>query len=149
MYEMTRKGALVSLRAGALPASGAWDDGSSGLEHLVSAENAVTFFAEYTAGAGASGNVAEVLFEGSPVSSGDDWFPLEEVLDEAAATLSGQRLPVPVRTASMLLTGAQRAPAHTVRLGACERVRVRARETGDTSHPGTLVVRARSTTGAA
>lgn len=146
MYEMVRKSPVSSLRAGDLPAAGAWD-GAPALEHSVAGESEVSFFVEYTQGH-ATG-ACEVLFEGSPMSSGDDWFPLVEALDETAATLSGQSLPVPVRTVSLLLTGTQKAPVHTVRLGGVERVRVRARETGRTAAPGALVVRARSSTGAA
>jgi hypothetical protein len=143
-----RKGALKTLREGALPALGAWDAPGDALDVLLSDFGEATFFFEYTEGATAAGTgEVEALVEGSPVSSGDDWHPLEEVLDEAAAVLSGQSLPVPVRTASMLYAGTQKAPGHTVRLGGFERVRVRARETGHAVDPGELVVRVRGSTG--
>lgn len=143
----THKGQLKTLRAsGALPASGAWDTApDDDSPPLVSDFAEVTFFADYTVGG--SGGACELRFEGSPVSSGDDWYPLEEVLDTAAASLSGQSLPIPLRTASVIVTGTQRAPGHTVRLGGFERVRVLARETGNTGAPGTLRVRARASTG--
>lgn len=141
-----RKSVATELRAvAALPAAGAWDLAAAALEALVTESACVTFFVDYVQGAG--GGACEVLFEGSPVSSGDDWYPLEEATDEAAAVLSGQSLPIPVRTASMVYVGTQKAPGHTVRLGGFERVRARGRETGAAGTPGTLRVRVRGSTG--
>jgi hypothetical protein len=145
MYPMIRRGELKALRASStLPASGAWDNAASAEVLPTPGDSDVSFFAEYTLGG--SGGAAELRFEGSPVGSGDDWHPLEEVLDTAAASLTGQALTVPVRVASMKLIGTQKAPVHTLRLGGVERVRVLAREVGNTGAPGTLIVRARGIT---
>lgn len=145
MYPMIRRGELKTLRASsALPAAGAWDDATTAKDLLTPGDSDVSFFAEYTVGG--AGGAVELRFEGSPVGSGDDWHPLEEVLDTAAASLTGQALTVPVRVASVKLTGTQKAPGHTLHLGGFERVRVLAREVGNTSSPGTLIVRARGVT---
>lgn len=148
MLSVVRKSELKTLREGALPAAGAWDDASAAIELPTFDHSEVTFFVQYADGTGGTGYTGEVRFEGSPTSSGDDWFPLEEVVDTTTGVVSsGQSRAFPIRVAAMRYIGAQRAPAHTVRLGAVLRVRVLAREVGDTAHPGSLTVRASATTG--
>lgn len=137
-----RKSEPKQLRAGILRAAGAWDIAADALDQLVSDFAEATFFVEYTQGDAAG--AVEVLFEGSPVSSGDDWFPLEEVIDTGAVATDGETRIFPVRVAALKLVGTQRAPKHNVSLGAVERVRVRARETGATGTPGSLRVRVRA-----
>lgn len=139
---MVRKGPIEPLRASAaLPAAGAWDAGASATELRVHDLSQVTLFATYTEGT--SGGAVEYRVEVSPVSSGDDWCPAEEVIDETAVVASGEARIFPVRTASMRLNSTQTAPAHTIDVGGAERVRVLAREVGVTGTPGTFRVRAR------
>lgn len=141
--DMVRKGPLETVRASAaLPAAGAWDDAADVTELRVHEFSQVTVFADYTEGT--SGGAVEYVVETSPVSSGDDWFPAEEVIDETAVASSGESRIFPVRAASMRLNGTQRAPAHTLDVSGADRLRVRAREVGVTGTPGTFRVRARA-----
>jgi len=139
---MVRKTDLKELRAGDLPAAGAWDDAADVTELRVHGESELGLFAEYTQGDPAG--AVEYRVEVSPVSSGDDWFPAEEVIDETAVASSGESRIFPVRAASMRLNGTQRAPAHTLDVSGADRLRVRAREVGVTGTPGTFRVRARA-----
>lgn len=142
-----RKSELKTIRSGNLPAAGAWDVAGDALELHAFDYSEVTFWCTYAAGAGGSGNAVEVRFEASPSTSGDDWSPLEEVIDTGAAVTTGQVTVIPVRTVVTKYIGAQSSPAHTVRLGSAQRVRCIAREVGDTAHPGAFTVRASATTG--
>lgn len=140
MSQEVRKGPLTTIRSGALAAAGAWD--SDGTALPVYRESAVSLFVRYAQGG--SGGSAEVLVEVSPVGGGDDWLPAEEVLDAASAVTSGASSRVPAGSLSVLITGADVSVHRIIEVGAAERVRVRAREVGATSTPGTLTVRARA-----
>lgn len=146
MSDEVRKGPLRTIRAGALPASGAWDgDGDDEATPLsVYRESAVSLFIRYEEGA--SGGSAEVLVEVSPVGGGDDWLPAEEALDTdpASVVTSGASRRVPAGYLSVLVEGADVSLHRLIEIGAAERVRVRAREVGVTATPGTLTVRARA-----
>ena len=141
---MVRKTGLTSLREGELPAAGAWDNPGAVAnwpEIRVHGESEMAVFADYEQGAPA-GSV-EYRVEVSPVSSGDDWFPAEEVRDEAAAVTTGQNTRTPLRTGTALLTGTQRAAPRVFNVVGADRARVVAREVGAAGTPGTFVVRAR------
>lgn len=142
-FAMVRKTDLTELRAGDLPAAGAWDDATAAdwPELRVHGESELGLFAEYTQGDPAG--AVEYRVEVSPVSSGDDWFPAEEVRDEAAAVTTGQNTRTPLRTGTALLTGTQRAAPRVFNVVGADRARVVAREVGAAGTPGAFRVRAR------
>ena len=138
---------LVTIRSGALPASGDWDTGAVGTgfaECPCYRGSFVDLDAVLTKHASATSNTAELIVERSPVSSGNDWQPAESSLD-ASGTPSGGVLVagMTVLHRTLTTTGTLAVSWHVATYGA-ERLRVRARETGDTTNRGTLVVRART-----
>lgn len=140
---MVRKTGLTELRTGELPAAGAWDDATvdGWPEIRVHGESEMAVFAEYTQGDPA-GSV-EYRVEVSPVSSSNDWFPAEEVRNDAGAVTTGQNTRTPLRTGTALLTGTQRAAPRVFSVVGADRARVVAREVGAAGAPGTFRVRAR------
>ena len=147
MY-VIRKGPLETVRSGALPGSGAWDSGTVSAAYAECAcpgESFVEFDATLTLGSGATTNTAEIVAERSPVSRGDDWQPAEMDIVAHAAP-SGGVLVCPMAAVHRELTTATAmspsAMTWAVRAYGAQRVRVRARETGDLTHPAALVVRA-------
>ena len=138
------KGNLTALLSGALPALGAYSDGA--LELSCERYSYVELDATLALGASATTNTAELVVERSPVVAGDDWQAAETDLDASGTPSAGVLVaPVNVLHRTLTVTSSTVPEARTWRVPVygADRVRVRARETGDTTHPATLTVRAR------
>lgn len=141
MGMFVRKGPVIPLLSGALPGSGAYSSGATTID--VSNETYLSLSLGYTRGG--AGGACELVVEVSRGGS-SDWDPAEEVVD-ASGTVTAGVLACPLASTHLTIAttaATEERRTHTVRVLGYDLARVRARETGDTAHPGTLVATGRA-----